>query len=186
MVRDVSTAVVFWNENIKLETKPKHQSCHHLCCVYLLGGQLNKYFFCVSIIISHCQTRVSRVRTQVGVIHVRSRRRLGQLDQLMIILSLLRVGTLRSLQTMLLDEALHLVGVHVIHHHPAAPRHQGHGSVLWEVGVGSDHVLPDTSCDQPPQLVDQDRVSAGVVQHHHCSVLNVVEPPLNRYKPRIN
>ena len=43
--------------------------------------------------------------------------------------------------------------------------------------------IPDASLDKAAQLFNQSVVSARVVEHHNCSVLNIVKPSLGRYKP---
>ena len=41
-------------------------------------------------------------------------------------------------------------------------------------------MLPDAARHEPPEGVDGVRVCAGVVEHHHRAVLDVVQPPLGR------
>ena len=94
----------------------------------------------------------------------------------------LNLTNLRSLQALLSDEFDDLVRVHLGHGHPAAPGHQGEGPVLRHVGVGGDDVFPDAARDEPPERLHCVRVSAGMVEHHHGAVLDVVQPPLCRHE----
>ena len=90
---------------------------------------------------------------------------------------------LGSLQALLSYEVDHCGLLHTRHEHPAAPGHQGQRPVLRHVGVGSDDVLPDAARHDPPQPVHSVRVGAGVVEHHHGPVLDVMKPPLDGDKP---
>lgn len=40
---------------------------------------------------------------------------------------------------------------------------------------------PDAAGDEAAELLEGGVVGAGVVQHHHRPVLNVVQPPLGRH-----
>ena len=48
--------------------------------------------------------------------------------------------------------------------------------------MGRDDVFPDTASDQPPECLDSVWVCAGMVEHHHGSVLDIVKPPLGRHE----
>ena len=52
----------------------------------------------------------------------------------------------------------------------------------WQLVERRDNVLADASLDQVPQLPDGGVVGAGVVEHHHAPVLNVVQPTLAGYE----
>ena len=43
--------------------------------------------------------------------------------------------------------------------------------------------VPDTPLNKTTQLLNQGMVRARMVEHHYCTVLNVVKPPLGWYKP---
>lgn len=130
----------------------------------------------------HGDIIIMKIRTKMRIIHVRTWWSNSNLDQLMLILPLLGICSLWALQPVLPDEILDLDRVDMVHQHPTAPCHQGQGFVLWQVGVGCDDVLPDAACHDPPELVHQGGVGAGVVEHHHRPVLNIVQPSLDRNK----
>ena len=94
----------------------------------------------------------------------------------------LDLTNLGSLQSLLSDEVDDFVLLHLRHEHPAAPGHQGEGSVLGQVGAGTDDVFPDAASDQPPECLDSVWVGAGMVEQHHGPVLDIVKPPLCRHE----
>merc|ERR1711862_526113 len=64
--------------------------------------------------------------------------------------------------------------------HPQATRARGRSSGRF---VGRDDVITNTSPHDPPQRVHSCWMSAGMVEHHHGSVLDVMKPPLDGDKP---